>query len=237
MVSDCLANTTKDCGTDMTTVDLYEEFEELLEFKEKPKLPFAFKDDPVVLACGAYRIGNYPDFSDIEPVAEDRELAEKIKKHWLDKLTIQRLRGQTPSQFREKLGAFLVGNRPIYKEEIGMLYHLPHFYFEDLEAEQVINETAEVEATAPQRLTLTLKPLKTIGIKRRSGALSQYWWTDEQNRPYCLTAKSDGDYNRLCSSLHRFNSIEVSANIVYRPFMGTDRHFYKMFNVELLGVK
>ena len=177
-----------------------------------------------------------PDLEDIEITDADRELACQVRRHWLDKLTLQRLQGRTVSSFREKLGAFLVGNRPLYKDEIGMLYHLPYFYFEDLATAELVQSTAAVLPSVPERRDATLTPLKTFSLKRKHGEITQYWWTDPHNRPHCLNIKKDSEHTRLWKSLYNFSSISVNTSVSTKPFMGTDRYYYQIYAVDLLSV-
>lgn len=209
---------------------------ELFSDLEQPKIPMIFAEDPVVLACAAHRLGNFPDLAEITPTTEDRELGAKVRRHFMDKLVMQRLRNDKVSAFRDKLGAFLVDNRPLYNDEIGMLYRLPDFYFEDLETQELIDSTSAVAVQDPQNQTVTLKPHKCISLKRRAGAIQQYWWLDEHQRPYCLSIRESADNQPLYQSIWQFASITVEAHLFVRPFMGTNRFHYRLVGTKLLGV-
>ena len=59
------------------TVDPVDElFESWIETKEKT--PMVFKDDPVVLACVAWRMKTYMDFDSLQPTEEDRVLGAQV---------------------------------------------------------------------------------------------------------------------------------------------------------------
>jgi hypothetical protein len=203
---------------------------------DTPKTPLSFSEDPVVLACTAHRMGNYPDLEDLHPTDQDRELGTRVRKHFMNKLVIQRLQGKQPSAFREKLGAFLVDNRPLYKDEIGMLYHLPYFYFEDLARDKLIAVTTPVQQVAPQRYEVTLKPYVNFSLKRRGGSVKQYWWVDNNLRPYCMNIKESGEHQTLYQSIWDFASITVESLMYVKPFVGTDRWHYKLVGPKLLGI-
>ena len=221
----------------MSTVLLEIDDDPVMElFKEPEKIPVSFKDDPVVLACAAYRMGTYTEFENIDPTAEDRVLGAAVRRHFMDKLVFQRLRGIRLSPFREKLGAFLVDNRPLYKDEIGMLYHLPYFYFEDLEVQSLVESVASVDSTRePTRRAENLKPYKKITLKRKGGAIQQYWWTDRSNRPYCLSLRDSGEHQHLYASIFDFGAITVEAHMYAKPFRGTDKYYYQLMGTKLLS--
>lgn len=239
MAIDCLENTIKDYGTDMTTVtkNLYRDLEDLLGWPETPKVPLSFKEDPVTLSCACWRHGSYEDLDQVLTTDQDRDLALKVRSHYLSKLTMQKLKGHSLSQFREKLGAFLVNNRPLYKDEIGMLYQLPYFYHEDLAVDALMSETAPVTVEPPHVKQRTLTPLKTLSLKRRGGEITQFWWTDQENHPYCLSIKTDVEHHALYQSIFDFSSICVETTLYPKPFLGTERYYYKMIKTKLLSVK
>lgn len=202
----------------------------------KKSQPTVFTDDPVALSCAAYRLGNYPRLTDVTPNDEDRVFAEKIRRHFMDKLVVQRLRGQPMSDFREKLGAFLVDNRPLLDSELGILYQLPHFYVEDIETQSLIENTTEVSPSAPEHRKETLRPYKQFTLKRKGGAIRQYWWVDAASRPYCLNIRESTDHQPLYQSIWNFDSIQVEAHMYVKSFRGTSRFYYKLVGTRLLGV-
>lgn len=208
----------------------------LLPGSSKPKTPEVFSEDPVVLACGAYRLRSYIDLGQVEPTNEDRVLGAQVRKHFMDKLIVQRLKGQTLSNFREKLGAFLVDNRPIYRDELGILYHLPYFYFEDIFQNDIVEATTPVQVEPPAPRQVRLIPFAKQELKRRSGAIQQYWWVDDARHPYCLSVRNNNDANVLCNSIWNFPNITISATIFVKSFFAADRNYYKLTSTKLLDV-
>lgn len=202
----------------------------------KPAPPVAFHDDPVALSCAAYREGGYPRLETVTVTQPDRELAQQVRRHFMDKLVIQRLQGKPMSGFRDKLGAFLVDNRPLLENEIGILYRLPYFYHEDLAVQRMLDDTVPVEQAAPDQRTVELTPYQRIIVHRRGGAVCQYWWVDSQRQLYGLNVKENSESIHLYQSIWEFNSITVEASMFVKPFMGTDRCFYRLVRARLLGV-
>lgn len=221
----------------MSTVDLELDNDPVMAmFEQTPKVAMTFREDPVVLACVAHRLGMYIDLKELVSKIEDRELGARVRKHFMDKLVIQRLRGGQISAFREKLGAFLTGNRPIYQDEVGMLYHLPYFYFEDLARDELISATEPVQAQQPFAGAVTLTPLTTLSLKRRSGAVKEFWWKDAKNQPYCISVRENSESIKLYQSLWEFAGITFESQVLSRRFPGTERYYYRLVNTKLLGI-
>lgn len=221
----------------MSTIDLELDNDPVMAmFEQKPKVAMTFSEDPVVLACVAHRLGMYINLEELMPLAEDRELGARVRRHFMDKLVMQRLRGGPVSAFREKLGAFLAGTRDLYKDEIGMLYHLPYFYFEDLARDELIAATQPIQPQQPFAGTLTLTPLTTLTLKRRSGAVKEFWWKDAKNQPYCISVRENGVDLKLYQSLWEFANITVESGVLSRRFLGTERYYYRLVNNQLRGV-
>jgi hypothetical protein len=195
-----------------------------------------FADDPVALACCIWRQGTYMEFADAEPTSEDRELAAKVRQHFVSKLTLERLQNNRVTAFRQKLGAFLVGNHRLLESELGMLYRLPHFYFEDLFQQELMSTVTQVPDAPVTVHRVQLQPLSATVLKRRNGDVRQFWWIDNNRRPYCLSVRANSDNQLLCQSIWEFHSIEVEAHLFVKPFLGTDRYYYKLVSTKLLGV-
>lgn len=221
----------------MSTVDLELDNDPVMAmFEQKPKVAMTFHDDPVVLACVAHRLGMYMNLEDLTPLPEDRELGARVRRHFMDKLVVQRLRGGNISAFREKLGAFLAGNRPIYRDEVGMLYHLPYFYFEDLARDELISATQPIQPQQPFAGTVTLTPVSTLTLKRRTGAVKEFWWQDTKKQPYCISVRENAVDLKLHQSLWEFASITFESQVLSRRFHGTERYYYRLVNTRLVSV-
>lgn len=227
-------------GTNIVSVDVKEELDSLWWEKHSVPKPIEFTTDPVALSCAAWRqryTDPYPDLALMTPSEADHAMAQNIRNHYVAKITMQKLRSDRISQFREKLGAFLVGNRSLVKEELGMLYHLPYFYQEDLAFASTIQKTCSANEEFLGNAIVELKPLNTIETRRRSGVATQFWWTDTHNRPYCVSVVHSSEHSTLIRSLWEFSNIAVNARVHRRASYGTDKfYYYKIGNMKLLGV-
>lgn len=212
---------------------------EIWDSQPMPKV-MEFKDDPVALSVAAWRqrfSDPYPDFDSVVADAADRQMANVIRAHFVSKITMQKLKSDRISQFRDKLGAFLVGNRPLYKEELGMLYHLPYFYREDLEIDELTKQIKSADADHRDTVDVIIRPIKTIEIRRRSGVATQFWWVDDQNRPYCVTVNHNNEHSTLIRSLWQFAKISVQARLHRHTSFGANHfYYYKISNMQLLTI-
>jgi hypothetical protein len=220
----------------MTTMNLITNLGDLFSIEEKKSNQVIFADDPVALACCVWRQGTYMDLADAKPTSEDRELAVKVRQHFVSKLTLERLQNDRVTAFRQKLGAFLVGNHQLLESELGMLYRLPHFYFEDLFQQELMDTVTQVSLIAPTSRQIQLQPLSVTVLKRRNGDVRQFWWIDNNRQPYCLSVRSNSDNQAMYQSIWEFHSIAVEAQLFVKPFLGTDRYYYKLVGAKLLGV-
>jgi|688.fasta_scaffold310662_3 hypothetical protein len=222
----------------MTTQDLtidWDDFKAVFKSAD-PEPDMTFADDPVALACCVWRQGMYMDLADAKPTSEDRELAVKVRQHFVSKLTMERLQNDRVTAFRQKLGAFLVGNHQLLESELGLLYRLPYFYFEDLFQQELINTVTQIPLNSPTLRQIQLQPLSVTVLKRRNGDVRQFWWIDNNRQPYCLSVRSNSDNQAMYQSIWEFHSIAVEAQLFVKPFLGTDRYYYKLVGAKLLGV-
>jgi hypothetical protein len=129
-----------------------------------------------------------------------------------------------------------VGNHQLLESELGLLYRLPYFYFEDLFQQELINTVTQIPLNSPTLRQIQLQPLSVTVLKRRNGDVRQFWWIDNNRQPYCLSVRSNSDNQAMYQSIWEFHSIAVEAQLFVKPFLGTDRYYYKLVGAKLLGV-
>ena len=245
MVSACLADIIKIFGIEMTFVfDTSTEIKMPDLYIDNPKLKF--QDDPVVLSCASWRIGESGGglWSDLETITnvteEDRVLGASIRKHFLDQLVMAKLRGQKVSDWRAKLGAFLVGNHELTKAEIGMLYRLPYFYHEDQAVANVMKLTKPVPAflrTHPSGpLVWNLHSVERVVQYRRANDTTQFWFCDEQRCPVMVAVSHKNNLHGVMDSLFDSGSISVAGrNAHWKPFYGEQDQYYVLLKTFRLS--
>lgn len=228
-----------------TTVDLLTEimskWPSTLEEPSK-KQPLSFADDPIALSCASWRmdqqgLGSYVDLNTVTVESEDRVLAAQVRKHFLDKLTLQKLRGGSQSQFRTKLGAFLVGNHELTKDEIGLLYRLPYFYHEDQCVQQVMDQTHQVELLNPAAdATMTLTGVQKIWRHRRTGQATQFWFRNQHNWPVELVVLHTNPLHGVIDSLYDMGAFKICGRVWPRKFYESDRQYVKLSTFRLVSL-
>lgn len=251
MASDCLANTIKHCGTNMPNLrivggtqafqdilDEFEDFEKRLTKEPTPKL-IALKDDPVVLACAAYRTYQenprlrWVDFDQVVVWQDDREEAERLKAYYRNRFVettfkmLKSTNNQSLSSFRRKLYLLCNNDLQITDREVGLLHRLPYFYAEDLALDEVMQSTESVATHIPaHKQTLNLTLSKKILRSRNSGESYQYWFRDDTNsHAYMLSVKTDNILANLFDSIaHR--PLEVESVVVCKQMQGRPNHVY-----------
>jgi hypothetical protein len=243
MVSVCLASIIKIFGIDMTLV-MSTEFKLPDPYTSSPKL--TFRDDPVVLSCASWRIGNaggglWTDLDEITDITEeDRVFGATVRKHFMDQLVMAKLRGQKLSDWRAKLGAFLVGNHDLTKAEVGMLYRLPYFYIEDQAVANVIKSTTPVAASLRTRPYgqpfWKLNSVARIVQYRRKTDITQYWFRDDFNCPVMVAVSHSNSLYGVMDSLFDRGSISVAGHKAFwKPFYGLNDQYYMALTTFRLG--
>lgn len=201
---------------------------------DSPKLKF--HDDPVVLSCASCRIGNAGGglWSDLDTITditqEDRVFGAAVRKHFLDQLVMAKLRGRKLSDWRAKLGAFLVGNHQLTKAEVGMLYRLPYFYHEDQAVAAVIKSTTPVALSQRDRTydpVWKLNSVARVVQYRRKNDNTQYWFCDSVGCPVMIAVSHTNNLHGVMDSLFDSGSISVAAqNAFWKPFYGEQDQYY-----------
>jgi hypothetical protein len=233
----------------LNTIDIVDEIYKSLAVHRTDQLELvspgeklSFNDDPIALSCASWRLGKeggglYHDLDKMTPTSQDRELAQCVRKHYLDQLTMARLKGRATSTFRTKLGAFLVGNHELAKEEVGLLYRLPFFYHEDQCVASVIDQTSPIENNfAMHTRELTLTALLKITQHRRANDRTQFWFSSELNWPVAITVPHSNMLHGLVESLFEHGTIQVQGKATCNPFFGTNRNYIKMTHFRLVSI-
>jgi len=241
----CSADIIKIFGIDMTFVfDTSTEVNLPDPYTSSPKLKF--QDDPVVLSCASWRIGNAGDglWTDLEEITEvteeDRVCGAAVRKHFLDQLVMAKLRDQKVSDWRAKLGAFLVGNHELTKAEVGMLYRLPYFYHEDQAVANVMKLTKPVPARlrtqSPGPLVWNLHSVERVVQYRRAHDTTQFWFRDCQDCPVMVAVGHTNSLYGVMDSLFDSGSISVAGrNASWKPFYGEQDQYYVLLKTFRLS--
>jgi hypothetical protein len=237
MVLNFLESTIKDYGIDMTTatVNLCEEGEELFEWStaSSPK-PLTFTTDPLVLACGSYRIwketgSRWTALEDVVPKEVDYVDAASLQSYYRERMVFDALKktsGQHTSEFRRKLALLVTNDLVITKQEIGMLLRMPYFYEEDQAVDSIVANARDIKeiirGRQAQEGEFTL--IKRVLRSRRQGEYYDYWMTSDISPGlFKLVVKSDNVLRGLVESLLE-NPVKLKANIYTKHMRGFYRN-------------
>jgi hypothetical protein len=218
--------------------DEVEDLETRLARQTPPKL-ITLKDDPVVLACAAYRMYQenqrlrWLDFDQVVVWEDDREQAELLKSYYKNQFvetTFKMLKSSNNrglSPFRRKLYLLANNDLPITDQEIGLLYRLPYFYAEDLALDEVMQSTESIAQHVPahkQSLNLTL--IKKVLRSRSAGESNQYWFKEQSNsHAYMLPVKADNVLANFFDSM-AYKPLAVESIVLCKQMQGRPKHVY-----------
>lgn len=170
-------------------------FDEWVQEKNRPKQYLEYNADPLALVCAMLRAGkDYHDIgSTLEGVgtrltrripvdnvieSQDVERAEKIRKHFRNKILMRRLKNMNISKFMLAVDELLETPLRVEKESIRPLMKLPDFYEEDKATESIFNAHKSLPARNVNGINTTLEYVGTV--KRRNSRTKvdmQYWRT------------------------------------------------------------
>jgi hypothetical protein len=158
----------------------------------------------------------------------------------MDQLVMAKLRDQKVSDWRAKLGAFLVGNHELIKAEVGMLYRLPYFYHEDQAVANVMKLTKPVPARlrtqSPGPLVWNLHSVERVVQYRRANDTTQFWFRDGQDCPVMVAVGHTNNLHGVMDSLFDSGSIAVAGrNASWKPFYGEQDQYYVLLKTFRLS--
>ncbi len=206
--------------------------------------------DPLVIAACAHRYQQthhcFPPSVDVlEFIMADYILADQMRSYYSAKLVELSLNGQSLSEFRKKLASIINGRTLLEKSEVGLLYKLAGFYFEDIAIDEVFNRTTPIPGDMrDQRLpqidkVVTLNPLRKV-VHSRSvhGRIVKYWFSDQHNHACCVTSLEKNIFVPLMDDLCRRPKLNLVTSInlshtVGDPKTRGPRWYWNLFNFRL----
>lgn len=213
-------------------------FEESLE--SVARVSIKFKDDPVALSCAVKRIwqeGHGPRWynledggGDIHVTDSDRYQATDIKNYYSRRYTLKALTGKL-TEFQAKLANFLVNEKTLTINEVGLLYRLPYFYQEDLAIDRLIgladhsvpwsNTAVNLEDINATRLRF----VERVFHSRRSGEIHQYWFLTPDNRLVVQSVDEKNPLIHMADSIFKQETVNVNAKVYARHFSGVNQTY------------
>lgn len=212
----------------------------------KALLP-SWTEDPIALACAVHRqwstntnaSNRWQDLATVTAEDQDRTMSTQIRQYYSNRIMVDLLRGTgAKSEFRKKLYGFVAQDRMLTANEIGLIYKLPYFYYEDIGLDHVVSATADSTPPNPigQRVTAKFSPLQKILRSRKSGDIVQYWMHSDQGPgAYMLSVRLNDQYHKLIDGLMQ-QPVVLSAWLHVKSFMGYHRNrwYYAVNGIELV---
>lgn len=211
------------------------------ERKKLGSIEATFKDDPLALACGAYRMWKrsphvrWSDFEIVIVDREDRYMAEDIRKYYNARYTMQALAGRPLTEYQHKAASFLTGVRNLKVDEIGMLYRLPYFYVEDSALDRIVAQTQSQQQWVMNK-DMIITPLEEVLKSRRAVDTYQFWFKTQNNHAVSLELQAHNPVLTMVRGLHKKSEICVRSMINSENLSGPHKNFYygRLFNLELI---
>ena len=212
----------------------------IIDRAEATKATIRLHTDLLAIACQAYREGKeylethfiYPNHAIPQPNPEDIDLANKIRRYYMDKLTLGMLQGKKQSKFREELMHFLSTddeNTRKFKYDsklFGMACRLPAFYHYDIALEELMGsryrKLNKPEMSYDSTTTLRFKKRLLSLNKRFPG--KEYWFEDQHGDMFMIRITKDNPLDLLFYNLVTQKEIVVKGH--FYPKMRDDMEFF-----------
>lgn len=158
------------------------------------------------------------------------ERANKIRRYYRNKLTIQVLKSQSMSLFRVDLQELLhMDSCKLKLKFLPMMIRLPAFYKEDTVLDDLKKTTLSPrpECMRSEKETKTLQFLQTSHRKTKNQDTKWYWFVDDRNLLHRLSV--DGK-NKLSHVLEKFldKPVTIEANYPVQVVRGHDLSFFSV---------
>jgi hypothetical protein len=214
-----------------------------------------FDHDPLALVCAIQRSGE-TDLPIIHGMIEqlaigeecawkvdlteaDRELADKIRTHFVSSVLMRRLKNEQITHFMNDLEEVLDRTTPTNNTQIKILVKLPEFYERHLQTEEILKD----RSCAPGEINSSLEVnevLTFVGKVRRTSKKEneyRYYCVTQDNVLFSFFIKHTEQSWPVWDYLMKKGKFRVSgtARVGFQP--GYARNFYKLgYNYEISDV-
>lgn len=214
--------------------------EEIFSGEKRKVECFNFTDDTLALVCGCLRTGHdlVQTFTTVEQVgkkqisikdvinSEDRELANKIRSYFKNRIITRRLKNQYISKWMEKTEAVLETPNELREDYISLLVKLPDFYQENTEREAIFKK--HVSMSKPVNTKISIVELNSLvsfagSVERSSKSekhVTFYFSTEDNHLVAVDVERSNIGYklwNWLAHSNQSFRLKSESVQVTTHP--------------------
>lgn len=234
----------------VTDIDMWKEKYKHSQLHSKEPVPppdAHFDEDPLALSVTSYLIWkNNPSRRWVpvnevgRPTSAARELAQEIRKYYLQRNMMKVLMGQQPTEFQEKMNAFLADIRPLKIDELGILYRIPYFYQEDLALDTIFEGAQDLDEDKPPVFSMTawttLTPIREVLRSRKSGDYIQFWFHNPSGERCVYDVKADNKLLSVFRSVFKRSEIPVSCFSKMERLRGSHirTKYWRLSNLELV---
>lgn len=214
----------------MGNFDIVEFSDFLAEDTEKSAVYIEHTDDLLALVCSLLR-GNV-DLSKITQILmdigisegeikstislHDRQYANDIRKHFLKKHTLRRLKNEFISQWMKEVDDICNDSLRIKKECVRILVTLPRFYEQNLILESLIKSYASAPETPGFEFKGEIEFVKKVHRKSRQENHFDYYWKTPDNHLMRFRTKSTDFGETAWDSITCARRIFVNSTNTFR---------------------
>jgi len=173
----------------------------LIKGIDKPKEYLEFSTDPLALVCAMLRagkdyyaigntlqgVGSRKIKTDAVITEEDTEYAQRIRKHFRNKILLRRLKNINISKFMLAVDELLETPLRIEKDSVRPLMKLPDFYKEDKATESIFAAHKSLPARNVKGLDNTLEYVGTVQRRNSRTKVDMQYWRTPNNHLVCVT--------------------------------------------------
>jgi hypothetical protein len=218
----------------------------IMNCKPEPSVA-EFSDDPVALSITSYLIWlknprrRWVSVDEVGQVApEARSMAQELRTYYLHRGTMKILQGHQPTEFQNKMMGLLADTRRLKTDELGLLYRLPYFWQEDMALDRVFEGATDPnhpEDPTSRYMTrhAPLTPIREILKSRKSGDMSQFWFSDSDGHRYMYAVRADNSLISVFRSLFKRESMQIKAQVTMSRLPGShiQTSYWKLSGLEL----
>ena len=203
-----------------------------------------FHDDPLALSFASYKLwkinpaNRWATLETVKATQEDRETAVQARQYYNHKFMMRMLKGDELTDFQKKMAGFVAGTYQLNTEELGILYRIPYFYYEDIAIDHIVETGRKDLVHDPvmfERQGYELTFMQEVYRSRRGGDIIEFWFLDQNQYPTVISVSTSNPLLSLMRGLSKQKQLSVRGNIRIAKHCGTHRsvNYASHFNWEL----
>lgn len=183
--------------------------------------------------CEPTQAPSYATLDSLVPSERDRKMAEKTRKHYLDRIMMDMLSNREPSEFKKELYRVLSSNC-WQNQHRGMAYKLPYFYQEDMCQTRIKDMFSQKPflSLPSGKFVYTIEPLEQTLVVRKSKNQMKYWWRNQNHEAVLWTVPLDNCLrNMLQNWFESGRRLRIHSTFHSGPWKPTSTQTNFWFNI------